>query len=78
MAIGYKEISEAELAWRDNRDQIALEIRQIMRRVSNGVLVELSEQFLSALERGEILELNPDKEALKSLLLKHSQKELGA
>jgi hypothetical protein len=78
MAIGYKELHEAELSWRENREQINLQGRQILRRVLNEALTELSEQFIAALENGEILEINPGQQELKALLLKHSQKELGA
>jgi hypothetical protein len=53
MAIGYKELHEAELSWRENREQINLQGRQILRRVLNEALTELSEQFIAALENGE-------------------------
>ena len=76
MAIGYKQISDAELAWRDNRESITLQGRQLLRRVLNEALAELDRQFLEGLERGEILEINPGQKELKELLFKHSQREL--
>lgn len=78
MAIGYKQVSQAELAWRDNRENITLQARQILRRVLNQALSELDKQFMEGLERGEILEINPGKEELKSLLLQNAQLELEA
>jgi hypothetical protein len=78
MAIGYKEISQAELAWRENRENINLQARQILRRVLNKALTELDHQFIKGLEEGVILEINPGKKELKALLLKSSQKELKA
>lgn len=78
MTIGYKELSEAELAWRDNRENINLQGRQLLRRVLNKALTELDKQFLDGLERGEILEINPTKNELKELLLSSAQKELEA
>lgn len=77
MAIGYREVSEAELAWRDNRENITLQGRQLLRRVLNKALTELDRQFLDALERGEIIEINPGKDELAELLLKYAQRELN-
>lgn len=71
-------MSEAELAWRDNRENINLQGRQLLRRVLNKALTELDRQFLAGLERGEILEINPTKNELKELLLSSAQKELEA
>jgi len=76
MAYGYREISEVELVWRENRENINLQGRQILRRVLNTALAELDKQFLEALERGEILEINPGQEELKELLFKSAQAEL--
>ena len=78
MAVGYKEISDIELAWRENRENITLQGRQILRRVLNKALLELDKQFLEALNRGEILEINPGQEELKALLFASAQKELSA
>lgn len=76
MAYGYREISEVELVWRENRENINLQGRQILRRVLNDALTELDRQFTEALERGEILEINPGHQELKELLFKSAQKEL--
>lgn len=76
MAYGYKEISEVELAWRENRELITLQGRQLLRRVLNAALVELDTQFLEALNRGEIIQIAPGQEELKSLLLASAKKEL--
>jgi hypothetical protein len=76
MAIGYREVNEAELVWRENRENITLQGRQILRRLLNDALTELDQQFIEALERGEILEINPGKKELKELLFKSAQKEL--
>lgn len=77
MAYGYKELTEVELAWRDNRENITLQGKQILRRVLNQALLELDRQFIEALNRGEILEINPGKDELRALLLASATKELG-
>lgn len=76
MAYGYREISEVDLVWRENRENINLQGRQILRRVLNTALAELDRQFVEALERGEVLEINPGQEELKELLFKSAQAEL--
>lgn len=78
MSIGYRELSEAELVWRENRENINLQGRQLLRRVLNAALVELDEQFRDALNRGEILEITPTKTELQQLLLASAERELGA
>jgi DNA-binding MarR family transcriptional regulator len=78
MTIGYKQISEAELAWRENRENITLQGRQLLRRVLNEALAELDKQFLEGLERGEILEINPGQKELRQLLFDKAKKELTA
>jgi hypothetical protein len=75
--IGYRELSEAELVWRENRENINLQGRQLLRRVLNAALVELDLQFREALNNGEILEINPTKEELQQLLLASAERELG-
>jgi hypothetical protein len=77
MSIGYRELSEAELVWRENRENINLQGRQLLRRVLNSALVELDEQFRDALNRGEILEITPTKIELQQLLLASAERELG-
>jgi hypothetical protein len=76
MATGYREISEVELCWRENRENIQLQARQILRRVLNKALLELDKEFMEALDRGEILEINPGQQELKELLFKSAQEEL--
>jgi hypothetical protein len=76
MAYGYKELTEIELVWRENRENVSLKGRQILRRVLNQVLLEIDEQFLEALNRGEILEINPNQKELKEFLFRSAQKEL--
>lgn len=78
MSIGYRELSEAEIVWRENRENINLQGRQLLRRVLNSALVELDEQFREALNRGEILEITPTKTELQQLLLASAERELGA
>ncbi len=76
MSYGYREISEVDLAWRENRENVTLQGRQILRRVLNAALAELDAQFVEALERGEILEINPGQDELRELLFRSAQKEL--
>jgi hypothetical protein len=76
MSYGYREITEIEIVWRENRENINLQARQILRRVLNTALVELDKQFTEALERGEILEINPGQDELRELLFRSAQKEL--
>ncbi len=77
MSYGYREISEVDLAWRENRENITLQGRQILRRVLNEALAELDRQFVEALERGEVLEINPGQDELRELLFRSAQKELA-
>jgi hypothetical protein len=76
MAFGYKHLSEIEIVWRENRENVSLQGRQILRRILNEALAELDEQFQAGLDRGEILEINPGQKELKELLFKSAQKEL--
>ena len=75
---GYREISEVDLAWRDNKEVVTLQARQILRRVLNRALVQLDREFQDGLREGKILELNPTKEELKELLLTNAKLELEA
>lgn len=63
---------DVKLAWLDNRDQVKLDLRKIMRRIENEVLTELEDQFLEGLEEGKVLELRPGETTLKNLTRKHS------
>lgn len=76
MSYGYRELSDIELAWRENRENISLQGRQILRRMLNEALIELDKQFSEGLTRGEVLEINPTKQELKDLLFKSAQREL--
>jgi len=78
MAFGYTELNDVELAWRENRENISLQARQVLRRVLNQALAELDKQFKEGLEQGVILEINPTKAELKQLLLDSAQKQLEA
>ena len=74
---GYKEIGPVDLAWRENRERIALQARQLTRRILDVALVQLDTEFQQGLRDGKILELDAGKEELKALLLKSAQRELG-
>ena len=73
MAYGYKEINDVDLAWRENRENISLQGRQLLRRVLNQVLSELDKQFIEGLNNGKILEINPGKKELMKLLSDSAQ-----
>lgn len=77
MAIGYTRKDEVTLAWLDNRDTVKSQGSMLLRRVLNEALTELDAQFTAALKAGQVLELDPDKSAIKALLLKVAQKELS-
>ena len=64
---------EVRLAWLDNRDQIKLDLRKLMRRVENEVLNELDSQFVSAINSGKILELRPGEESLRKLIVNQAK-----
>jgi hypothetical protein len=64
---------EVRLAWLDNRDQVKLDLRKIFRRVENDVLTELENQFLVALNKGKIMELQPAQETLRKLIVRHAK-----
>ncbi len=59
---------EVTLAWFDNRDQIKLDIRKVVRRLENQLLDEVSRQFTEASNRGEILNLRPGEAEIARLL----------
>lgn len=76
--MGYhRQKDHIQLAWLENRERVMLQLRQIVRRVGDEVLAELEEEFVAAINRGEILELNPSPEDLRRLVLKKAQKQLG-
>lgn len=76
MAYGYKSKSDIELTWVENREQLTLQGRQLLRRVMDKALVELDKEFISALNRGEVLSLSQGTEDLKKFMLSVAQKEL--
>lgn len=63
---------DIKLAWLDNRDQVKLDLRKIMRRIENEVLTELEDQFLTGLEDGKVLELRPGEDSLRGLVKRHA------
>lgn len=73
----YKQLDRVELARRENQELIKLQGRQILRRVLNEALVEMEYEFQAALNQGQILELDADKDDLRQLLATVSQKVLG-
>jgi hypothetical protein len=60
---------EEKLAWLDNRDQVKLDLKKLMRRIENEVMLALETRFLEGLDRGELLELRPGQETLKTLIV---------
>ena len=74
---GYLKKDDVTLAWMDNRDKIALQGRQILRRMLNEALYELDTQFKAALGRGEVLQLDMEKAELRALLLATAQRSLA-
>jgi hypothetical protein len=65
---GYTKKDETYLAWKENREKIELQGRQLLRRVLNSALAELDREFKDAIQRGEILSLDYDKAELRALL----------
>ena len=76
--IGYTKKSEQQLVWKENKEKITLQARQLMNRMLNEALAELNNEFLAALDRDEILELDAAKEELRALLLAAAKRELEA
>jgi hypothetical protein len=76
MAYGHRKREDEELAWADTREAVQLALRSILRRASNIVLDRyFNEQFLPALERGEILELDATQRELRGLLAEEITKQ---
>lgn len=71
---GYKLKDETDLAWLDNRDQVKLDVRKVVRRLENALLDELAREFTSAINRGELLELRPGEAAIARLLKKQADR----
>jgi hypothetical protein len=69
--------TDIELAWVENKERIELQGKQLLRRVLDKALTELDTQFTAALDRGEVLELDPGKDDLRALLLAAARKELA-
>jgi hypothetical protein len=69
--------SEIEHAWIENKERVELQTKQLLRRVRDKALTELDTQFTAALDRGEVLELDPGKDDLRALLLAAAKKELA-
>lgn len=59
---------EVRLAWMDNRDQVKLDLRKLLRRVENEVLKKLEDQFVAGIQTGELLQIRPPVEALTELV----------
>ena len=74
---GYTGLSEKELVWRENRELISLQARQILRRVLDVALTELDKEFNAALKNNQIVKITADEESLSRLLLSAAKKELG-
>jgi len=74
---GYREKGEVELAWLEAREQIALQGRQLLRRVLDVALVQLDKEFNAALHQGKIVDITLDKDELRDLLLRSAKRELG-
>jgi hypothetical protein len=71
---GYKLKDETDLAWLDNRDQVKLDVRKVVRRLENALLDELSRDFTAAIARGELLELRPGEAQIAALLKKQADR----
>lgn len=64
----HRKLDAVEHAWRDNRDQVKLDIRKVTRRLEDAVLEKLATDFDAALARGELIELRPGEVALTQLV----------
>ncbi len=72
--MGYALKDEVMLAWLDNRDQVKLDIRKVVRRVENQLLNEVQIQFTEASNRGEILNLRPGEAEIARLLKRQADR----
>lgn len=73
----YKTISEDVLGWREMREDITLEGRQILRRVMNAALEEAAQQYHAAVQLGGIAHAKQIQPRLEELLLRAAQRELN-
>ncbi len=64
----YRAKSQSALTWLDNRDQIKLDLRKIMRKLENSILDEAGHQFDQALADGKLIEQRFDAGRIISLI----------
>lgn len=71
-----RQLTDSDLALREDDEFLVLQGRQILRRVLNIARYELEKIHLEAQTKGEVVRATGDQEVLKKLLLDAAKKEL--
>lgn len=66
--MAYTKKNEIQLTWLENKDQLRLDLRHMLRRVENNIMDELQKQFNEGISRGELLKLRRGPEELTKLM----------
>ena len=74
---GHKHLDPFELGWRENRENVNLRGRQVLRRVLNEALNEVSNVYWEAAADGKVVKIDFSDAELEKLLLDHANRELG-
>lgn len=73
----YTKRDSVELAYAANVKRIRLEGRIVLDNLMNEALAEMTEEFNERLTRGELLNIEGNREELKKYLRRAADKELG-
>jgi hypothetical protein len=70
--------TQAEFAYQDARDSARAEVRKLTRRLTDLIYVEIDRVFLESINKGEVITVAPDLEAIKAAARKPALELLGA
>ncbi len=73
----YNTKTNVDLAYDANKRRLRAESQIVLSDVMNTALSEMTSQFNTALQRGEILDIGGSRDELKALLLSAANKELA-
>lgn len=66
--MSYKKKDAVRLAWEDNRDQVKVDLRKVLRRLENEVMDVMDRNFSKALSEGRLLQLRPGAKAIVDIV----------
>lgn len=73
----YREVSSDVLDYRDDRDTARVQVRNLMRRITNKVDAHISMEHAQAQLEGREITLDMSKEGLQRLIVQVAVKEFG-